>query len=84
MSRDRYEVGPTDKKHKWLGPWRVKRNGVVLSYEPTQVSGIEYAVLLARMRLDACGRRAEVVIKNRHGRIRDSRTYGADPRRTKG
>lgn len=84
MPRDRYEVGPTDKAHKWLGPWRVKRNGKLLSYEPTQGSGIEYAVLLARLRLRTAGRMAEVIIKGVNGRIRDNRTYGFDPKHIKG
>lgn len=82
--RDRYEVGPTNKARKWLGPWRVKLNGEVVSYEPTQRSAIEYGVLLARGRWEERRIRAEVIIKGTNGRVRDNRTYGFDPRRTKG
>lgn len=82
--RDRYEVGPTNKARKWLGSWRLKLNGEVVSYEPTQRSAIEYGVLLARGRWEARRVKAELVIKNAKGRIRDNRTYGFDPRQLKG
>ena len=83
-ARSRYEVGPTDRKHKWLGPWRVKLDGVVLCYEPTQASAIAYAVLLASRGWKKHATAAEVIIKNKLGRIRDNRTYGFDPKRIKG
>lgn len=86
VSRDRYEVGPTPKAEVKAGQrdWRVTRNGDVLTYSDTQREGIELVATLANRRWREQGQTAELVIKGTDGRIRDSRTYGDDPRSIKG
>lgn len=86
MKRDRYEVGPSAQTEIREGcrAWRVKRNGDALSYCDTQRDDIALVVTLARTRLRDLGQTAELHIKGRDGRIRDSRTYGDDPRSIKG
>lgn len=86
MKRDRYVVGPASQQEIAAGcrKWRVKRNGHVLSYCDAQYEGIDLVVTLARSRLNELGQTAELHIKGRNGRIRDSRTYGNDPKSIKG
>lgn len=86
MSRDRYEVAPTPRAQVKEGErdWRVTRNGDVLTYSDTQREAIDLVVLLARKRWMEQGQTAELVIKGANGKIRDTRTYGNDPRSIKG
>jgi hypothetical protein len=49
----------------------------------TQKEAIEIAVLSART-VWAGGRRAQVVLHGKSGRVRWERSYGRDPRRTRG
>lgn len=86
MKRDRYEVAPSPQYALAAGrsPWRLKRNGDVLCWADTQADAVDTAVRLARMRLRDHGQTAELVIKGQDGRIRDTRTYGDDPRDIKG
>ena len=82
MTRDRYEVAPntTDTGRRWT----LKRGGELLLSADTQAEAVDCAVLLARMRLEERGQTADLVIKGRDGKIRDSRTFGDDPESTKG
>ena len=82
MKRDRYEVAPNSTKAGRR--WTLKRNGDLLLTADTQAEAVESAVCLARMRLKDHNQTAELVIKGRDGKIRDSRTYGNDPRSTPG
>ncbi len=82
MKRDRYEVAPnsTGTGRRWT----LKRNGDLLLTADTQAEAVDCGVRLARMRLKDHRQTAELVIKGRDGKIRDSRTYGDDPRSIKG
>ena len=76
--RDRVEVCPNGKF------WKVTRNGQELAECKTQAAAIEVAVKACRHRWASHKQTAELVIKRRDGKIRDSRTYGDDPREIKG
>lgn len=82
MTRDRYEVAPNTTATGRR--WTLKRNGDLLLSAGTQGEAVDCAARLARMRLEERGQTAELVIKGRDGKIRDSRTYGGDPESTKG
>lgn len=82
--RDRYEVLPTPAGTGRRLPWRLTRNGVVMAHADRQQELVDLGGRFARLRLLLCGKVAELVIKRPDGRVRDSRTYGADPVRTKG
>lgn len=86
--RVRYEVLPTSKKDRardaWLQPWTVSRDGERLATRPTQAEAIEFATTTARCAWRTRQQLGQVRIKGRNGKIRDERTYGADPRDTKG
>jgi len=78
MARIRYIVG------RRAGKWYVTRGREVV-YGPlrTQRQAIAEAAMTCRARW-ADGQLCELIIKGRDGRIRDSRTYGRDPRHIKG
>ena len=82
MKRARWEVGPSGKSAR--RPWRVTRDREVVSYSDTQRDAILLAVLLCRKRLAEIGQASELFIKGRDGKVREARTYGADPRGVKG
>lgn len=84
MKRDVYIVGPRRKVDKHLSPWVLTFNSAFVAAFSTQASAIDHAVCLARHRLAETGRVSELRIKGKDGKIRDSRTYGRDPRGTKG
>lgn len=88
MKRNRYEIRPTSKKEKReypaRGAWTVTKNGALVEFRDTQKAAIKIAVHIAVHALKARGELGTLKIKGRNGRIRDERTYGADPRRTKG
>ena len=64
-----------DKKE---GSWSVKGGEGVSSYRATTEAVSEAA------RMGRQNGNAQVVIKNQNGRIQSERTYGNDPRRSKG
>lgn len=78
MARKRFTVDPNGDKG-----WKVQSDGKTIKTAKTQVAAIDFAVKTAR-REHRGGGLAQVLIKNRKGRIRDERTYGADPRGSKG
>lgn len=86
MKRDRYEVAPTPRRDIAAGRrrWRLTCNRILLAYADTQREAIELAAELARMRLRERRQTAEMVIKGADGKIRDTRTYGNDPRSVRG
>ena len=84
MKRDVYIVGPRKNADTQLRPWVLTFNKAHVADFQTQVAAIEHAVSLARYRLAETGRVSELRIKGNDGKIRDSRTYGRDPRGTKG
>lgn len=77
MTRIRYVVSPAK------GHWQLTSKARHSAVHATQADAIAAGVKLCRA-LWAEGQPAELVIKGRDGRIRDNRTYGNDPRRTRG
>lgn len=73
-NRVRWEVAP-------MGPrrWMINCHGTRMGTCKTQAVAIALATLLCRQRWADLHQRAELHIKGRNGRIRDSRTYGDDP-----
>lgn len=80
--RDRYEVAPTPAAARRAGKraWRLTRNGRILGYGDRQDETVATGAQFARLRWEVRRLRGELVIKRPDGEIRDSRTYGADPR----
>lgn len=78
MTREQYVVGPSE------GAWELTRDRERLALYSTQKDGIDAAVRICRYRLSEIGKLAELTIKRPNGKIRDKRTYGRDPRETKG
>lgn len=87
-TRTRYEVLPTGirarKEDPTLRAWSITRNGQRLSTEDTQALAIQTAATIARCAWKTQGSRSELRIKGGDGKIRDARTYGADPISSKG
>lgn len=88
--RVRYEVLPLSKAERTsIGTgggvrWKVTIDGDRLAVLGTQRDAVAFAAATARTDWRTRGVASELVIKGRDGRIRDSRTYGRDPRRTPG
>lgn len=82
MKRDRYIIGPALKRELWK--WRVTKNGTLLVYADSQRKALSIIVPMLNHRWKQCGEPSELQIKGTDGRIRDSRTYGDDPRGIKG
>lgn len=88
--RVRYEVLPLSKAERAsIGTagglrWKVTIDGARLAIHGRQAEAVAFAAATARSGWRSRGVLAELVIKGRDGRIRDSRTYGRDPRRTPG
>lgn len=80
MTREQYVVGPAADSDSW----ELTRDGMRLALYSTQKDGIEAARRIARYRLAEMKKLAELTIKRPNGVIRDKRTYGKDPRETKG
>ncbi len=76
--RTRFEVLPAA-----AGDWKVTRDSVVLDTLKPKALAIQLAVDRARAVWRA-GQPSQLLIKGRDGRIQDERTYGNDPRSTKG
>ena len=77
MSRKVYHSVPTKTG------WKVESGGRTLSNHRTQ-SASEDAATAAGRRAEAKGGLGQAVLHKSDGRIREERTYGADPRRTPG
>lgn len=71
--RRRWEV-----RHVGEG-WTIYCDREVMGVCETQALAITLAVFLCRQRLVDHDQASELHIKGRNGKIRDSRTYGADP-----
>lgn len=87
MNRTRYEVLPANKNERWSGEgnrWKVTEDGTRINTTRTKAQAVRFAVDLARGRWQTDGQLGTLKIKGRAGRIQDERTYGKDPRRTKG
>lgn len=82
VKRDRYIIGPALKREPQ--PWRCTKNGTVLVYDQSQRNLLAIIVPMLNHRWKQCGEPSELQIKGVDGKIRDSRTYGNDPRGTKG
>lgn len=80
--RVRYTVGPSGSGTR--PKWRLTGGDAVRGMFPTQKAAIAAAVTICRSRLRNFGSLSELFIKGRNGKIRDSRTYGRDPRDVKG
>ena len=64
--------------------WTVKAGVLMAATFPTQAKAIDHAVKYCKSMLRQTGWLSELTIKGRNGRVRDKRTYGEDPERTKG
>lgn len=82
MKRDLYIAGPAGPDAPTA--WTLTRNGKRIACEDTQADAVKAGVSMARARWRDQGQTAELQIRRRDGTIRDSRTYGKDPRRTRG
>lgn len=80
MTREQYVVGPAAD----TDGWELTRDGIRIALHSTQTDGIAAACRVARFRLAEMKKLAELTIKRPNGEIRDKRTYGKDPRETKG
>lgn len=79
MKRIRWTISP-DKRS---GVWYATSGGKRLRYA-TQAAAIGATAKHCRQRWKEYKEPHELIIKGRNGRIRDNRTYGNDPRGTKG
>ncbi len=78
MKRTRFELLPDGN-----GRWKVTRDRVVLDRFDLKYLALAYAVKRARAAW-AKGTPGELLIKGRTGVIQDARSYGRDPRSSKG
>lgn len=88
-NRIRYEVLPlakadhqegVDPKHRW----KVTKDGVRTYTSANKAESVAHAVAWARSGWTIKHELATLKIKGRKGRIQDERTYGNDPRNSKG
>lgn len=77
MARKVYHSVPTD------GGWKVESGGRTISKHRTQAAAERAAVRAGRKAHDSGGL-GQAVLHKSNGRIREERTYGDDPRRTRG
>lgn len=77
--RIRYVVSPV----KRTGTWQLTSKAIHVSEHLTQRAAIDKGVRLCKAHL-RIGNLAELIIKGVDGKVRDNRTYGADPRSIKG
>lgn len=86
--RVRYEVLPTAAADRKADPsllaWTVTRQGERIATFERQAAAVRFATTTARCAWRACHQLGQVRIKRANGTIRDERTYGADPEKTKG
>jgi hypothetical protein len=62
--------------------WEIKSAGYANAFE-RQIDAVRHAVLYCRNLLDN-GQTSQLVLHGKDGRIRWERTYGKDPRRSRG
>jgi hypothetical protein len=84
VKRDLYIVGPRKKADAKRMPWVLTFNRTYVVDFPTQAGAVSYSASVARYRLNETGRVSELQIKGKDGQIKDCRTYGRDPKGTKG
>jgi hypothetical protein len=77
MPRKVYHSVPTNTG------WKVESNGRTLSTHRTQAAS-EQAAIKAGHKAQNTGGLGQAVLHKSNGRVREERTYGSDPRRTKG
>ena len=77
MARKVYHSVPSD------GRWKVRSNGRTISQHRTQRAS-EKAAIRASRGVEAKGGLAQAVLHKSNNRIREERTYGKDPRRSRG
>lgn len=77
MTRKVYHSVPTEKG------WKVESNGRTISNHRTQAAAEKAAVKAGHQAQDNGGL-GQAVLHKANGTIRGERTYGSDPRRTKG
>lgn len=63
--------------------WVVRRGQSAVASWSTKAAAVQHGCRLAREHY-AAGGLAQVVVRGKDGRIQQERTYGADPRRSKG
>ena len=80
-TRGQVVVGPNGLRARY--GWKVTGPFVTAAFS-TKVKAIDFAVKYCKQMLRQTGWLSELTIKGRDGRIRDKRTYGQDPERTKG
>ena len=74
-----YEVQPRKSDGKWLVVMRGTNGGLISEHE-TKVEAVQAGMVLGR----AAHPWGQLIIKKRDGKIQEERTYGNDPRRSKG
>ena len=77
MGRKVYHSAPSD------GGWKVEISGRTISNHRTQAAS-EQAAIKAGHKAQNAGGLGQAILHKSNGRIREERTYGSDPRRTKG
>ena len=85
--RHLYEVLPPSKNERWSGVvfrWEVTKDGDVITRTWIKSMAVRFAVAAAKEAWLNLGEHGTLKIKGRNGVIQDERTYGADPRKTKG
>lgn len=87
--RVRYEVLPIPKAQRaGFDRWKVTRDGVTLAtfqHKDGKTGGaLQFAATVARAAWRDRGELGTLKIKGRDGKIKDERTYGRDPTKTKG
>jgi hypothetical protein len=78
-TRLRYVVSYNKRARRWF----LTSKGIYSSRFRTQLEAIRAGAAIGRA-LWSIGKEAELIIKAKNGKIRDNRTYGNDPRGTKG
>ena len=76
--RHTYLAGPAGKDAP--KPWKVTYSKEIRGYYDTQRDAIHAASTMCRVRWEQHGELCELKIARPNGVIRDSRTYGKDPR----
>lgn len=80
MRRQRYTVAFERASGQWVTTTERREVG----RHATQAAAVTDATALCTTSWKHLQLTSELVIKARNGRIRDTRTYGRDPRRTRG
>lgn len=80
MARKRWEVAPEPMSILWT----VRCAGMLVTTRLFKYRAVEFAAGECNLEWEKHGIKSELVIKGRDGQIKDSRTYGDDPRSIKG